>query len=140
MSDNLRQAVPFFMVRDIEASAKLFVDGLGFRRTHEWIDAGRLRWCWLERGGAAVMLQQYWNGGPHTASPPAVLGAGVSVYFICSDAVAFWRECTARGVDAARPFVGNRMWVTGVTTPDGYQLFFESPTDVADETVYSESA
>jgi hypothetical protein len=26
------------------------------------------------------------------------------------------------------------MWVTGVTDPDGYRLFFESPTDAAEET------
>jgi hypothetical protein len=25
------------------------------------------------------------------------------------------------------------MWVTGVADPDGYQLYFESPTDAAEE-------
>ena len=28
------------------------------------------------------------------------------------------------------------MWVTGVTDPDGYKLFFESLTSEAEETVY----
>jgi len=39
---------------------------------------------------------------------------------------------------AARPFVGNNLWVTSFTDPDGYRLDFESPTDVPEETVYSE--
>jgi hypothetical protein len=32
------------------------------------------------------------------------------------------------------------MWVTVVEDPDGYKLDFESPTDVAEETVYAETA
>jgi lactoylglutathione lyase len=34
--------------------------------------------------------------------------------------------------------VGNKLWVTTVTDPDGYKLFFNSPTDVPEETLYSE--
>jgi len=30
------------------------------------------------------------------------------------------------------------MWVTSLTDPDGYRIDFESPTDVPEETVYSE--
>lgn len=30
------------------------------------------------------------------------------------------------------------MWVTGVKDPDGYNLYFESMTDVPEETKYSE--
>ena len=55
---NVKQAVPFFGVRDIEASIRFYVDGLGFRITHDWMPEGRIRWCWLELGGAAVMLQE----------------------------------------------------------------------------------
>lgn len=33
--------------------------------------------------------------------------------------------------------MGNGLWVTSVQDPDGYRLDFESPTDVAEETVYS---
>jgi hypothetical protein len=131
----VQQAVPFFMVRDIDASVRFYVDGLGFRVTHQWVDAGKLRWCWLEHGGAAVMLQQFWQDG-HPAKPQGeTLGVGVSVYFICKDACALWREFVSRGVSAERPFVGNGMWVTGVAAPDGYQLFFESPTDAPEETL-----
>ena len=41
------------------------------------------------------------------------------------------------GIAASKPFVGNMMWVTSLTDPDGYRLDFESPTDVPEETEYS---
>jgi lactoylglutathione lyase len=134
---NVQQAVPFFMVADIKESARFYSDGLGFTMTHEWVDEGRLRWCWLELGGAAVMLQEISRDGRHGAFPDGKRGMGVSIYFICRDAVSLWREFRSRGLSAGRPFVGNAMWVTGVSDPDGYELHFESPTDVAEETVWS---
>ena len=136
--ENLTQAVPFFMVTDIAASARFYVDGLGFEMTHRWVDGGRLRWCWLCRGGAAVMLQEFWKDGPHASAPAGKLGEGVSTYFLCDDAIAFYREMAGRQVAAKRPFVGNGMWITGIADPDGYQLYFESPTDAAEETEWSE--
>ncbi len=36
------------------------------------------------------------------------------------------------------PFVGNKMWVTSISDPDGYKLDFESITDEAEETKYSD--
>ena len=52
--------------------------------------------------------------------------------------MALYGELRSRGIDASRPFVGNRMWVTQVTDPDGYQLFFESPTEAPEESVFQE--
>jgi lactoylglutathione lyase len=132
---NLRQAVPFFWVHDLEASVQFYVDGLGFKLAKEWVDDGKRRWCWLERGDAALMLQEFWTGGHHRNLPESKTGVGVSICFICDDAVALWRELVARGIDARRPFVGNGMWVTDVTDPDGYHLLFESETDTPEETV-----
>ena len=135
---NVLQAVPYFWVHDLELSIRFYVDGLGFRMTKQWVDDGRLRWCWLELGDAAVMLQEFWKDGGHRNVPDGKVGVGVSVCFICRDALALWREVTSRGISAKRPFVGNGMWVTQVTDPDGYDLCFESPTDVAEETVFSD--
>jgi lactoylglutathione lyase len=135
---NVEQAVPFFGVRDIQESVRFYVDGLGFTKTIEWIDEGRLRWCWLELGGAAVMLQESWGEGHHRNVPVGDVGVGMSICFICKDALAIYRDFRLRGIEAKPPFVGNAMWVTEVTDPDGYHLFFESPTDVAEETVFSE--
>ncbi len=56
----------------------------------------------------------------------------------CDDAVALYHQFTARGIDAAEPFVGNALWVTSVADPDGYRLDFESPTDLPEETKLSE--
>ena len=134
---NVRQAVPFFWVHDIQASVRFYVDGLGFAMTKQWIDDGRLRWCWLELGDAAVMLQEVWTDGRHRNVPDGAVGLGVAIYLICTDALAIYRDLLARGVAAKRPFVGNAMWVTEVADPDGYRLFFESPTDAAEETIYS---
>ena len=132
-SANVRQAVPFFMVASMEDSLRHYVDGLGFTMKHEWISEGKLRWCWLERGGAALMLQEL----RAESIPTDRLGVGVSIYFICDDALALHREITARGVEARRPFVGNGMWVTSLRDPDGYQLHFESPTDAPEESEYT---
>jgi lactoylglutathione lyase len=135
---NVQQAVPFFAVSSIEASVRYYVDGLGFQMTKQWIDEGKLRWCWLQRGGAALMLQEFRKEGRESWKPDGKVGEGVSIYFICEDVVAIYREIRSRGVQASRPFVGNRMWVTSLTDPDGYRLEFESDTDAPEEAEYSE--
>jgi catechol 2,3-dioxygenase-like lactoylglutathione lyase family enzyme len=131
---NVQQAVPFFMVSDIEASIRYYVDGLGFEMTKQWIDKGKLRWCWLQSGGAALMLQEYLK----ERIPSAKRGEGVSVCFQCSDALEIYRSAAARGISAKRPFVGNAMWVVLFSDPDGYRIEFESPTDAPEETEYVE--
>lgn len=135
---NVQQAVPFFMVNDIQASLRFYVEGLGFRKTIEWTPEGKLQWCWLEHGGAAVMLQEFWKSGHHTNVPTDRLGVGVSVCFMCKDALALYREFKSHGLDAKRPFVGNGLWVTDIVDPDGYRLSFESPSDAPEETEYTE--
>ena len=135
---NVRQAVPFFAVANMADSIRFYVDGLGFEMTKQWVDDGKLRWCWLELGGAALMLQEFRKEGHHSWAPGGTVGQGVSIYFICADSLAIYRDVTARGIQAAKPFVGNGMWVTGLADPDGYKLYFESETDVPEETEYNE--
>jgi len=135
---NVQQAVPFFAVADMQASVRYYVDGLGFEMTKQWIDEGKLRWCWLELGGAALMLQEYRKEGHNAWVPEGKVGVGVSICFICADALAIYRTVTARGIQAARPFVSNGMWNTGLSDPDGYRIEFESYTDVPEGTVLAE--
>jgi lactoylglutathione lyase len=135
---NVQQAVPFFMVSNMEASLLFYVEGLGFTRTKHWIpdaESGKIRWCWLELGNAAIMLQEY---GPNSPLNTAKLGEGVSVCFQCKDALVIYHEARTCGLTPRTPFVGNNMWVTILTDPDGYKLDFESPTDVPEETVYTD--
>ena len=138
MTANVRQAVPFFGVTDIEASLRFYVDGLGCTLTNQWAPEGRIRWCWLQLGDAGLMLQEYWRDGRPAGAPEGPLGPGVSICFMCADAIAIYRELVSRDVPAERPFVGNGLWVTSVRDPDGYRIAFESPTDAPEETVFSE--
>ena len=133
---NVKQAVPFFAVSNIEESVRYYVDGLGFEMRKKWIAEGRLRWCWLQIGAAALMLQEICKEGAHARVPEGKLGLGVSICFICTDALALYRDVTSRGLQASRPFVGNGMWVTSLSDPDGYRIEFESDTDVPEETVF----
>ena len=100
--------------------------------TKSWTPEGKLQWCWLQHGDAAIMLQNF------AKVPEGRLGTGVSINFLCDDAVTLYREVKARGVDAKRPFVGNGVWVTSMADPDGYQLYFESVTDALEETELDE--
>jgi len=136
---NVQQAVPLFGITDIDASLRFYVEGLGFTMTRQWAPDGRTRWCRLELGAAAVMLQEYWKDGRPGGGPAGPLGQGVSICFMCADAIAIYHETIRRGLAPARPFVGNHLWVTSLTDPDGYRLDFESPTHVPEGTVYSDS-
>jgi len=135
---NVKQVVPFFSVSSMERSFAYYVDGLGFSMKYQWVVDGKLRWCWLERGGAALMLQEFPKQGHDSWVPTAKAGEGVSLCFQCEDALAIYRDIKSRGIEAEEPFVGNRMWVTGLSDPDGYRLFFESATDVPEDTKLSE--
>jgi lactoylglutathione lyase len=108
---NVKQAVPSLGVSNMEASLRFYVDGLGFAMTHQWVYEGSVRWCWLQRGGAALMLQDFRQDDGGSWSPEGKLGSGVSIVFICEDALAMYHEVTERGIGASKPFVGNSMWV-----------------------------
>jgi lactoylglutathione lyase len=141
-SVNVKQAVPFFGVTNMEASLRFYVDGLGFKMKLSWIPDrpadkpdGRIRWCCLELGEAAIMLQEFLP----ERRPKEMLGTGVNVCFQCEDALALYREFKSRGIQMRnRPFVGNNMWVVPVTDPDGYRMEFESPTDAPEESELEE--
>jgi uncharacterized glyoxalase superfamily protein PhnB len=122
----------------MEASLVFYVEGLGFEMKRQWIPGpdeddpsdGRIRWCWLELGDAAIMLQEFLPQN----RPKETLGTGASVCFQCEDALALYREFKSRGVQMRqRPFVGNGLWVVPVADPDGYRIEFSSPTDAPEE-------
>lgn len=138
MAINIRQTVPFFAVSDMEASLIFYVDGLGFEISNKWIPELQIEWCALKRDNAHLMLQQFRSRGPGMWLEEGKPGVGVSINFICEDALLLYHEFIEKGINATEPFVGNNMWVTSVTDPDGYRLFFESDTDVAEETKYGD--
>ena len=126
---NVKEVVPFLSVSSMEQSIRFYVDGLGFEMRNKWEPDGKLRWCWLTLGGASLMLQEFTNR-------PAPIPGGINLTFTCDDAIALYHQSLPLG--ASEPEVGNGLWVTQVTDPDGYKLFFESPTDVAEDTKLSD--
>ncbi len=135
---NLTQVVPFLGVTDMERSLRFYLDGLGFTLKNKWEPEGRIRWCWLTRGGASLMLQEFVKEGHGGARPEGVLGQGVNLCFQCEDAVALYHEFRTRGLEPSEPCVGNSMWVTSLRDPNGYRVEFESMTDVPEDTKLSE--
>src|SRR4030095_15854593 len=90
---NVTQSVPFFMVTNMERSLNFYVKGLGFELKMKWEPAGKIEWCWLQIGNASLMLQEY------RMNPPAEkLGVGISVVFMCNDALKIYEEITSRGL------------------------------------------
>lgn len=136
-NDNVKQVVPFLCVSNMENSMRYYLDGLGFAVKNEWAVDGQVRWCWLTLGGAALMLQQFPTEGHDSWKPQGKVGEGVSLYFICEDALAVYDAVVARGIKASEPQVGNGMWVTELSDPDGYTIHFESLTGTPEETKLS---
>jgi lactoylglutathione lyase len=73
----LEQAVPFFLVSNMEASVRFYVDTLGFAITEKWIFDGTIRWCWLQRDNAGLMLQDFRHEDGTVHLPAEKLGLGV---------------------------------------------------------------
>jgi hypothetical protein len=95
-----------------------------------------------------MVLVRSWRGGSDASRIPDErakskclkrhLGEGVEIFFICQDSLKIYDQIKEKGLSVSEPFVGNNMWVVGLRDPDGYKISFESPTDVTEETTYSD--
>lgn len=135
---NLKSAVPFVGVTDMEKSLDFYVRGLGFTVKHQWTPRGKIEWCWLMRDGVSLMLQEPREATHPLRSSSQTKAFGVNICVQCEDALALYHEFKGRNLAVTEPFVGNNMWVFSVRDPDGYPLEFESPTDVPEETRYGD--
>ncbi len=136
---NVTAVVPLLMVTSMERSLAFYVDGLGFTIENRWVPDGRLRWCWMWLGGAALMLQEAVDSTREKLAAAGVLGNGVSSNFSCTDALAIYRDAATRGIHTLRePQVGNFSWEVVFADPDGYRIHFSSPTDLPEETLLSD--
>jgi lactoylglutathione lyase len=137
---NVLEAIPFLWVRSMDDSLRFYSEGLGFEMKLKWEVDGKIRWCELQLGKAFLMLQEYWHEGDHKNLPESPVGVGVTICFICEDAIAVYRQAQTKGLSPSTPVVGNQMWVTELRDPDGYHLLFESATDAPEESVLEEGA
>jgi lactoylglutathione lyase len=135
---NLQRAVPFFSVEDMEASLRFYIEGLGFAICKQWTPRGKIEWCWIERDSVAIMMQEPRKKDNPVHTAPANKGLGIVIATQCRDALDLYQEFKARNLPISEPFVGNQLWTFHVNDPDGYRLEFASPTDVPEETSYTQ--
>ncbi len=136
---NVTAVVPLLTVTNMERSLAFYVDGLGFTVQNRWVPDGRLRWCWMSLGGAALMLQEAVDSSREKMAAAGILGHGVSLNFSCDKALAIYRDAATRGICTLRePQVGNFSWEVVFADPDGYRIHFSSPTDLPEETLFSD--
>src|SRR2546423_12968670 len=102
----VQQLVPLLMVQNMDASLRFYVEGLGFSLTKKWTPEGRIRWCWLELGTAALMLQEFVSGGHHAPPIGAHVGAGVGLHFFFPCAFAFLHVMREAGIPAPPSLLG----------------------------------
>jgi uncharacterized glyoxalase superfamily protein PhnB len=137
-TQNILETVPFLSVSNIERSLDFYVKGLGFEIQNAWTPEGKIEWCKLKRQTGSLMLQEHKKMNEGSIQDKGRVGIGMSIYFICEDAISIYRELLGNGIHASEPFVSNRMWLTTIEDPDGYVINFESSTNVPEETILSE--
>ncbi len=110
------------MVANMSRPLDFYLKGLNFTTKHQWAPNETIEWCWLQLDNASLMLQEY-----RQYPPTEKRGEGVSIYFICEDALIIYEQMIKNGLTASEPFVGNNMWVVGRQDPDGYNIFLKAP-------------
>jgi len=125
----MQELVPLLYVDDIVHSSAFYCDGLGFELKLKWEPDGKLAWCRLERGNAAIMLQLV---VPEDDSNVEERSKGVGFYFLCDDAHNMYEELLSKGLSMEPPKVAfygmNQLFVKA---PDGYELCFQNQVETS---------
>ena len=123
-------ARPVLHVKNVEASLRFYVDGLGFTSPWRYDEGDRAHVAQVERQGCALILADTW---------PEKIGKGVM--FISLNVEPATREAAVAALDALRAELeakgvpvkegswGYRLLV--VDDPDGNQLLFNYPSETA---------
>ena len=119
---------PYFLVRDVVATANWYRDVLGFQYDRFWGEPPRF--CMVWRRGVVIMLSQHDEG---TVSPngAATGGAPWDAYVWVDDADALLAEFTAKGVVPARAICDQEYGCRDfdVVDPNGYRICFGHDTE-----------
>ncbi|QDV17672.1 Glyoxalase-like domain protein [Gimesia panareensis] len=120
----IQELVPLLFVEDVAHSVAFYQDRLGFEITLKWEPEGKLSWCRLERGSAALMLQLACPDEDGTVEERC---KGVGFFFLCDDAQAMYDELLGKGLELEPPQVAfygmNQLFLKD---PDGYELCFQN--------------
>jgi catechol 2,3-dioxygenase-like lactoylglutathione lyase family enzyme len=123
-------ARPVLHVTDVEASLRFYVDRLGFTSPWHYDDDGKAYVAQVDRQGCALILADTW---------PEKIGKGLM--FISLNVEPQTQEAAVAALDALRAELeakgvpvkegswGYRLLI--VDDPDGNQLFFNYPKDIA---------
>ncbi len=121
----VHEIVPLFYVQEMSRSIHFYCDQLGMTRTMSWEPDGRLKWCRLELGGAAMMLQL---AEGEIAGNSANWGQGTVFFLNCDDVDSLCSKFIDNGLQLPEigvAFYGMKQ--LELVDPDGYQLCFQSP-------------
>ncbi len=122
---------PLLNVRDGEKSIAFYKEALGFSVISEFADEDDMHWATLENGSMKLMINQRQK----SASPGRIereTFQGVVFYFEVESVHRFHQDMRARGFlvsePDAMPYGVDECYLRD---PDGYELAFISPTDLA---------
>ena len=121
---NVKKITAVLLVEEVEPCVKFWVERLGFEKTAEVPDGGKVAFAMLQKGGVEVMYQTYASveNDPH-AGPQA--RKGPTFLYIEVDDLAQAMAATA-GAEMVMPerttFYGSREF--GVKDPAGHFLTF----------------
>jgi catechol 2,3-dioxygenase-like lactoylglutathione lyase family enzyme len=132
----VHEIVPFLHPVSMERSLAFYRDLLGFRIALSWPSPDDVRWCRLEHGHAALMLQE--PGDVHGRPSGTPLGQGLSLNFTCSNALAVYDAVVDSRAVVEEPMVSNHMWVVTLRDPDGCRIEFHSSTLDREESTLSQ--
>ena len=132
-------ARPVLHVTDVEASLRFYVNGLGFTSPWRYEENGRARVAQVERQGCRLILADTWA---------EKIGKGLM--FISVNVEQETREAAVAALDALRAELetkgvpvkegwwGYRLLI--VDDPDGNQLFFNYPNEIASGKIVRDGA
>jgi len=132
---HFQQLIPMLCVSDVAASVAFYKDALGFdfvSPQSKFEEAGVLQWCMIQSGDVKLMLTGGEDGAddePDNADRRAGRSQAM-LYFYPDDVMPLYASLKAAGRTVTAPrvtFYGMKEIV--VEDPDGYTLYFGSPTD-----------
>ena len=128
---------PFFIVRNVPVAIAFYCDQLGFELLYEGPTADDIFFAMVTRGSAMLMIKAVGvdpqpNNTRHAWAP-------WDAYVVAPDPDALAAEFLSRGVTFSTPLNNTTDNLRGfeLKDPDGYFLFFGTPTNTGKHTTHN---